>query len=219
MARKEKQYHFIYKTTNVLTSRYYYGMHSTDNLNDNYLGSGKRLRYSINKYGKENHKREIIEFCPDRSSLINRETEIVNLNEIAKEDCMNLRIGGSGGFPIGFDEKIFHIKGGKVSGALRAKKIKEDSEYAQKCKIDMIERIKKARITKRCGYDWTGKKHTDEEKMKIGIKNRLKQKDKKNSQYGTCWITNGIINKKIKKTEFELYLNDWKLGRILNIAL
>ena len=42
MARKEKQYHFIYKTTNIITERYYYGMHSTDNLEDGYLGSGKR---------------------------------------------------------------------------------------------------------------------------------------------------------------------------------
>jgi hypothetical protein len=37
----------------------------------------------------------------------------------------------------------------------------------------------------------------------------------KNSQYGTCWITNGKFNKKIKKEDF----NNWKdkgffLGRI-----
>ena len=62
MARKEKKYHFIYKTTNLLSGKYYIGMHSTDNLDDGYLGSGRRLRYSINKYGKESHKREIIEF-------------------------------------------------------------------------------------------------------------------------------------------------------------
>ena len=34
MARKEKQYHFIYKTTNLLSGKYYLGMHSTDNLQD-----------------------------------------------------------------------------------------------------------------------------------------------------------------------------------------
>ena len=90
MARKEKQYHFIYKTTNVLNGKYYYGMHSTDNLNDGYYGSGRRLKRSLNKYGKENHKVEILEYLPNRESLINREKEIVNLNEIAKEDCMNL---------------------------------------------------------------------------------------------------------------------------------
>ena len=82
--RKQKQFHFIYKTTNLLSGKYYIGMHSTDNLDDGYLGSGRRLRYSINKYGKENHHREILEYCKTREELKSRETEIVNLNEIAK---------------------------------------------------------------------------------------------------------------------------------------
>jgi hypothetical protein len=94
MARKEKKYHFIYKTTNLLSGKYYIGMHSTDDLNDGYMGSGKRLRYSINKYGKKNHKVEYLEFFGTREELAAREKEIVSLNEIAKEKCMNLRVGG-----------------------------------------------------------------------------------------------------------------------------
>ena len=96
MARKEKQYHFIYKTTCLLNGKYYYGMHSTDNLEDGYYGSGRRLRRSLNKYGKENHKVEIL-VLPNRELLISREIEIINLNEIAKEECMNLMVGGNGG--------------------------------------------------------------------------------------------------------------------------
>lgn len=44
-------------------------MHSTDNLEDGYLGSEKRLRYSINKHGAENHEREILEFVDSREEL------------------------------------------------------------------------------------------------------------------------------------------------------
>ena len=60
MARTQKKCHYIYKTTCSITNRFYIGMHSTDNIDDNYLGSGKRLWNSINYHGKENHKKEIL---------------------------------------------------------------------------------------------------------------------------------------------------------------
>ena len=206
MARNEKQYHFIYKTTNLLNGKYYYGMHSTDNINDGYYGSGKRLRYSLNKYGKENHKVEHLEFLPDRKSLIEREREIINLNEIAKEDCMNLIVGGSGGCQYG--------DGGKI----HANRIKNDPEYAKKHLESWNDRIKTARLTKRCGCDWSNRKHSSEEK-RIMSEKASQRFGKKNSQYGTCWITDGIKNKKIKKGDFFLYQDNWNLGRILKSSL
>lgn len=50
-----RKYHYIYKTKCLLTNKYYIGMHSTDNLDDGYVGSGKRLWYSINKHGLKKH--------------------------------------------------------------------------------------------------------------------------------------------------------------------
>jgi len=40
-----------------------------------------------------------------------------------------------------------------------------------------------------------------------------KGKGENNSQYGTCWITNGEQNKKVKKNNLILE-NGWRLGRI-----
>ena len=73
MARRQKKYHYIYKTTCIVNGKYYIGMHSTDSLNDGYLGSGKRLWRSINYHSKDKHKKVILEFCVDREELKKRE--------------------------------------------------------------------------------------------------------------------------------------------------
>jgi hypothetical protein len=98
MSRKQKKYHYIYKTTCGVNGKYYIGMHSTDNINDSYLGSGKRLWNSINYYGKENFTKEIVEFCENRVELKKREKEIVNEELLNEKLCMNLQVGGGGGF-------------------------------------------------------------------------------------------------------------------------
>lgn len=41
---KTKKYHYFYKITNTINNKYYYGVHSTDNLNDGYMGSGTVIR-------------------------------------------------------------------------------------------------------------------------------------------------------------------------------
>ena len=72
----------MYKTTCKITNRFYVGIHSTTNVDDGYLGSGKRLRYSIRKYGKENHIKEILNFFESRESLLEEEKKIVNTDLI-----------------------------------------------------------------------------------------------------------------------------------------
>jgi group I intron endonuclease len=207
MARKEKTYHFIYKTTNQLNGKFYVGMHSTDNLNDGYIGSGYKLRRSINKYGKENFKIEVLEFLPDRSSLKAREKELVNEALLKDPMCMNLVYGGNGGF-ISVD--------GYKKGAKRMNEIVwSNPEYRKRKSEWKSEQNKILWETGKLKYvdNWTGRKHKEETKLKIGKINSIKQKGENNSQFGTCWITNGIENKKIKKTDFHLY-KEWKLGRV-----
>jgi hypothetical protein len=58
--RKQHNYHYIYKTTCTITGKYYVGMHSSSNLEDGYIGSGKKLWNSVRKHGRENHIIEIL---------------------------------------------------------------------------------------------------------------------------------------------------------------
>jgi hypothetical protein len=210
MARKEKKYHFIYKTTNVLSGKYYIGMHSTDNLNDGYMGSGTRLRYSINKHGEENHKREILEFVDSRIELKKREEEIVTMNEVAKVDCMNLKVGGYGGFK---DDE--HRKKCSDAGNIAySERIKNDDEFRSEVTKRLMDNTKQAHENGNCKYDnFKGKTHNEESKVKMS--NKAKERvGKKNSQYGTCWITNNKENKKIKKEDLDIYIKDgWERGR------
>jgi hypothetical protein len=62
---------------------------------------------------------------------------------------------------------------------------------------------------KRC--DWTGKKHSDESISKMSESKKGKFTKENNSQYNTCWITNGVESKKINKEDN--IPNGWKLGR------
>jgi len=58
----EKQFYFVYITTNLVNRKRYVGEHTTININDTYLGSGTYFINAVNKYGRENFKREILEF-------------------------------------------------------------------------------------------------------------------------------------------------------------
>ena len=99
MANKniDKNYHLLYKTTNILNGKYYYGIHSTNDLNDNYLGSGKYLRNSIHRHGKDNFKREIIKQFDNREELVQAEVELLTREILEDKRCMNINFGGKAG--------------------------------------------------------------------------------------------------------------------------
>jgi hypothetical protein len=89
--------HIIYKTTNLVNGRYYIGMHSTKNVEDGYLGSGKRLMAEVKKYGIDSFERQILFKESSREALKKREAAIVNEELLKDPLCLNLRNGGEGG--------------------------------------------------------------------------------------------------------------------------
>lgn len=52
--------YIVYRAINVLTLEYYIGVHLARVEQDDYLGSGLRLKRSVKKYGKRNFIRETL---------------------------------------------------------------------------------------------------------------------------------------------------------------
>jgi hypothetical protein len=92
-----KEFNFLYKTTNLLTKKYYIGVHSTNNMDDGYMGSGLHLKRSLSKYGIANHKREVISFCNSAENAYLLESKKVTERLLKNPMCMNLSLGGHGG--------------------------------------------------------------------------------------------------------------------------
>lgn len=89
---------FIYLTTNLINGKRYIGQHTTNNLQDDYLGSGTLILKAIEKYGKENFQREILCYCETQEELDQKEAEFIQFyNAIEDESFYNLREGGLGG--------------------------------------------------------------------------------------------------------------------------
>lgn len=100
-----QQYHYIYKITCLCGSfrgKYYIGKHSTIDINDNYVGSGRLIIKYMKKYGKkegETYIKEYIEFNPTYSQNTLREKEIIGNIYMTDPYCLNLRNGGDGMAP------------------------------------------------------------------------------------------------------------------------
>lgn len=90
-----KIYNYVYKIKNNLNSKIYVGKHSTDNLNDGYMGSGKLIKLAYNKYGIENFTKQILQFAETEDEL--NDLEMFYIKDLdARTKGYNLTDGGEG---------------------------------------------------------------------------------------------------------------------------
>lgn len=117
----------VYKITNTLNSRYYIGRHATENLEDNYYGSGKAIKNAIKKYGIEYFKKEIIAYASSREELWRLEQQIVNKTVVEDPLSYNMAHGGKSyldGLKINDYEKFIkhQSEAGKIGGKVSISK-------------------------------------------------------------------------------------------------
>ena len=212
MARKPKKYHYIYKTTCTVTGKFYVGMHSSDSLDDGYLGSGKILGYSRKKYGDENHVREILEFCASRDELKQREKEIVNEEMLANPLNINLKYGGEGGFDHLNDSSLEH-RLRAARGANKTNALRRGTELARRIARTALETKKRNGTHPKWTYHlgMLGKTHSKQTRDKLS----MAQSKERNSQYGvkrTGISKDGKIRKVLPSQLNEFLDLGWVLG-------
>ncbi len=85
-------YGFLYITTNLINGKRYVGTKVFDERKSwvNYLGSGKAFLKAVNKYEKDNFKRDIVSIHYSKKELYEEERLIKFLDAVNNEDYYNL---------------------------------------------------------------------------------------------------------------------------------
>ena len=180
----DKTYYTIYKIRNKINGKTYIGSHKTKNLEDGYMGSGKYLKYAIEKHGVDSFEKTILHIFDNPEQMYAKEAEIVNKDFLTTENTYNLRVGGFGGFDyvnsvrLNTKEHASQFKEaqrlGNISQSNIAKNIREDYDNNPNvcafCKnpLSFYDRKKKY-CNHSCHATMTNKnrKHSEETKRKI----------------------------------------------------
>ncbi len=163
-------------TVNLINKKIYIGKDSKNN--PKYLGSGLLIKRAIKKYGKENFKKEILEYCETTEKLNEKEIYwIEKLNAI--QGGYNIMKGGEGGDNFtnhpNKEKRRLHLKNRKLTEEWKIKIGNSNRGVARNNKHlytkEVREKIVKTRLKNK--KTWTLSKASKEK-----ISNALKGKKK-----------------------------------------
>lgn len=205
-------HHLVYKVTNLINGMIYVGKHSTEDINDGYMGSGKYINRAIAKYGLENFQKEVLYKFGTEEEAFLKEAEIVNEEFVRRKDTYNITLGGFGSW---YASNISRTPEIRRELALKMNSVTwSNDEFRLRKSKETSERNKRLhKEGKMKPVDRTGSKHSDEAKMKMKIA-ASNRSPEQNSQFGTCWITNGT--KSVKIVKGSILPEGWRLGRKLS---
>ena len=205
--------HYLYEIKNKLNGKIYIGIHSTENVDDGYMGSGSLIMKAIEKYGKYNFTKTILEYCDSRELLVELEKKVVNENFVDRQDTYNLTIGGSS------------IKSTwKKSNETIADKIKNDPVWVETRNRNISLGVHRAIKNGKCStatHEFqmmrTKKSLTEEsiKKRKSTYEKNKHQQGTNHALYGKKIVNDSVSWKWIQREEIEKYLDSgWKLGKV-----
>lgn len=220
----DNKFRYIYKITITDTNQYYYGKHTTSDINDGYMGSGIELRKYYELSGFTNIEKSIEMFAIDDKDLNDKEYKTIGDKWQTDSMCLNRTSGGYGGFDY-INKKVLttDVRSNTMKNYISSlteeeyhtymlNKIKAHTEWYNNLTDEEMKKYKQkisngvSNYIERVGHDglwWTGKHHSEESKKKISeTQKSIDRFGDKNPSYGTMWITNPLTheNKRIYKT-------------------
>lgn len=180
----------------------YIGKHMTNDKDDDYMGSGIRIRRAIEKYGIENFEKTILFECESADEMNAKEAEIVNEDFIARDDVYNIKLGGDGGWDeinrqhknIGFQYANQHHLNNKCGQCyIAANRIKSDPAYAEEFANKIKAGQARARAEHPEKFDMHGEKNPMfGRKHSVSSKKKMSESHKgsRNSMSSRMWIRN-----------------------------
>jgi hypothetical protein len=182
------------------------------------------LKRSVEKHGADAHTREILMELDSLSEAFEYESTIVTKETLLDPLCLNLKVGGSGGWA--YEETKF--KASKAGNERLQHLWENDPEWASRVAKTSSEKRKEEHSSgARSNSHWSelnselrARALTEESNKKrmetfsaIGH-----QQGESNSQFGTCWVSNEAETIKIPKSSLSEYLDlGYVRGRKLKI--
>lgn len=110
----------VYKTTNVINNKIYYGFHSIDDSKiirfdrghgscfvDGYLGSGKLIKRAMVRYGKLSFYQEIVGIFDSKEEAESLEASLANKEFVQRDDNYNIALGGNVRIFVGVNNPFY----------------------------------------------------------------------------------------------------------------
>ena len=178
--------HYTYRIDNLINGKYYIGKHSSESLDDGYMGSGTRIKAAIAKYGIENFKKTILKTFPTSEEAFEHEAQIVTMAEVNDPMCYNIQPGGKGGQKRFTDEELKeHLSEQQRKYQKEYYQRPEVKEWMRKYMKEYRQRseVKEQQRKYKKEYNRRNKEHRREYNQRPEVKERHKEYHQQNKEH------------------------------------